>query len=90
MRLTDLLPRPELVKPKSDLNYVLIRREIEPNVRIEVHSADLEAAWKQPKGDKDFPLEARDTVYVFNLDVGRQHIVKPILDYDVRGHIRYE
>jgi protein involved in polysaccharide export with SLBB domain len=80
MRLTDLIPRPELVKPKSDLNYVLIRRELEPNVRIDVLSADLEAAWKQPNGAADLPLEPRDTVYVFNLDVGRQTVVRPILE----------
>lgn len=80
MRLTDLLPRPELVKPKSDLNYVLIRRELEPNVRVDVLSADLEAAWKLPKGENDLALEPRDTVYVFNLDVGRQNVVRPILE----------
>ena len=30
------LPAPELVKPLSDLNYVLIRRELAPNVDVEV------------------------------------------------------
>ena len=50
MRLRDLLPAPELVKPMSDLNYVLIRRELAPNVDIEAMSADLQAAWRQPNG----------------------------------------
>jgi protein involved in polysaccharide export with SLBB domain len=79
MRLTDLLPAPELVKPKSDLSYVLIRREPSPNVTVDAVSADLQQAWRQPGGSKNVPLEPRDTVYVFNLDTGREHIVDPII-----------
>src|SRR5262249_12840279 len=41
MRLTDVIPAPEVVKPKSDLNYVLVRREPSPNVAVEAVSADL-------------------------------------------------
>jgi len=62
------------------LNYVLIRREIEPNVFVEALSADLQAAWRQPKGSEDLGLQPRDTVYVFNLDIGRQYIVGPLID----------
>jgi protein involved in polysaccharide export with SLBB domain len=80
MRLSDLLPSPEWVKPMSDLNYVLIRREVAPNVEIEVLSADLEGIWQQEPGARDVFLEARDTAHVFNLETGRQHIVQPILE----------
>jgi polysaccharide biosynthesis/export protein len=79
MRLTDLLPAPELVKPKSDLSYVLVRREPAPNVKVEAISADLQQAWRQPNGPSNVALEARDTVYVFNLETGREHIVDPII-----------
>jgi polysaccharide biosynthesis/export protein len=79
MRLTDLLPAPEVVKPKSDLNYVLIRREPAPNVQVDAVSADLQRAWRQPTGAANVALEARDTVYVFNLDTGREHIIDPII-----------
>src|SRR5690606_30906468 len=67
MRLTDLLPRSSLVKPLSDLNYVLIRRQIQPNVSVEAVSADLERAWAIPGGAADVALQPGDTVYVFNL-----------------------
>jgi protein involved in polysaccharide export with SLBB domain len=79
MRLRDLLPAPELVKPMSDLSYVLIRREAAPNVEIEVLSADLSAAWRMPAGPNNIALEPRDTIYVFNLDTGREHIVEPLV-----------
>lgn len=80
MRLSDLLPSPEQVRPMSDVNYVLIRREVAPNVDMEVLSADLGAIWQRRPGARDVELQARDTVYVFNLESGRQHIVEPIIE----------
>ena len=79
MRLTELLPSPELVRPMSDLSYVLIRRERSPNVNTEIVSADLEALWQQRPGAVDVTLEARDTVHVFNVETGRQQFVEPII-----------
>jgi protein involved in polysaccharide export with SLBB domain len=80
MLLTDILESPESVRPMSDVNYVLIRREIEPNVFVEAISADLQAAWQQPSGAENLELQPRDTVYVFNLRIGRGHIVEPLLE----------
>jgi protein involved in polysaccharide export with SLBB domain len=80
MVLSDLLPRPELLKPLADLNYVLIRREIAPNVDVDALSADLDAIWQRRPGAVDIALEPRDTVYVFNLEIGRRQIVDPIID----------
>jgi protein involved in polysaccharide export with SLBB domain len=79
MTIGNLLSSPELVKPMSDLHYVLIRRERDPNVHVEVLSADIESIWKRTPGAKDVPLQPRDTVYVFNLDVGRAHIIEPLI-----------
>src|SRR5512143_3596416 len=79
MRLRDLIPAPEIVKPFSDLNYVLIRREVAPNVDVHAVSADLQAAWRNPAGEANVALQPRDTVYVFNIETGRQQIVEPIV-----------
>ena len=79
MRLTDLLPTADVVKPLSDLNYVLIRREVRPNVQIEVLSADLEAAWRTPRAALDVTLVPGDTVHVFNQEIGRERIVSGLL-----------
>lgn len=80
MTLADVLPNPELVRPKSDTSYVLIRREPRPNVAVETISADLEGIWQGEPGANNVELQARDTVHVFNLEEGRQHIVQPILE----------
>jgi polysaccharide export outer membrane protein len=80
MRLRDLLPSPELVKPLADLNYVLIRREVAPNVDISVLSADLQQAWRQPGSAANVALRPRDTVYVFSVEEGRQDVVALLVD----------
>jgi polysaccharide biosynthesis/export protein len=80
MRLTDLLRSPELVRPKSDLSYVLIRREIAPNVDVEVFSADLRAIWNGSPGANNVALQSRDSVYVFDLASGRQELLRPIIE----------
>ena len=44
MRLTDVLRSVDDLKPNADLHYILIRRELPPDRRITVLSADLAAA----------------------------------------------
>ena len=80
MTLSSLLPSPELVRPMSDLNYVLIRRESAANVEIDVLSADLAAVWAGRSGGVDLALEPRDTIYVFHVNTGRLQYVQPLLD----------
>jgi protein involved in polysaccharide export with SLBB domain len=80
MTVRDLLPGPELVKPQSDLRYVLIRREPLANVRIEVLSVDLEAIWAGVPGAVDLALQPRDTVHVFHLETGRELYMGPLID----------
>lgn len=79
MHLTDLLPSTRAVKPNSDIKYVMIRRELVPNTAVSVLSADLTEAWRAPGQEADVELRPRDTVYVFDLDVGRRHIVDPLI-----------
>lgn len=79
MRLGDLLPTPDSVMPMTDINYVIVRREIRSNVQTEVLSADLEEIWASGGVSGNLILMPRDTVHVFNLNIGRGHVVGPIL-----------
>jgi len=78
MRLTDLIGSVAELKAGADTNYILIRREKERGKPIEVLSADLAAALG---GDQsaNIGLVARDQVYVFSLELGRQRLISPIL-----------
>ena len=80
MRLTDLIPSALDLSPGADADYVLIRRESRTDRSVDVLSADLGAALRDPGGAKDIELRGRDTVHVFSLAFGRQRIIAPILE----------
>ncbi len=78
--ISGLIRNSRELKEGSDLHYVLIRRELPTNGDLNVLSADLDAAWRAPGSAADVRLQPRDTVYVFDLEVGREHVVGPLLD----------
>lgn len=80
MRLTDLVTSTANLKDGVDMNYVLIRRQERRGSPIRVVSADLEAALIDPESTSNIPLQARDRVHVFSLELGRQRIVGPLLE----------
>jgi protein involved in polysaccharide export with SLBB domain len=80
MRLTDVVHSVEELRPNADLHYVLIRRELPPDRRITAFSADLGAALAAPGGPADVSLMPRDRVTVFDLESGRDRIIRPLMD----------
>jgi protein involved in polysaccharide export with SLBB domain len=80
MRLTDVLGSVDELKPNADLNYVLIRRELPPDRRISVLSADLAAALRQPSSPENVELKPRDRIVVFDFESGRTQLMQPLLE----------
>ncbi len=79
MRLTDLIADYQMLKPQADLNYVLIRRETEPDRRVKVLSADLEVALQNPQSRENVFLRPLDQVTVFDLSVERASLLEPLI-----------
>ncbi|HEY4771588.1 MAG TPA: SLBB domain-containing protein, partial [Steroidobacteraceae bacterium] len=79
LRLSDVIRSLDDLQPDADMHYVLVRRVL-ANRRIAVVSADLAAALAAPGSKADIELQPRDRVTVFDLQSGRERIVKPILD----------
>ena len=79
LRLTQLVSSVDELKPNADLGYVLIRREMPQDRRLVVLSADLGAALRQPGGDADIRLAARDRVIVFDSASSRRQVLEPLL-----------
>ncbi len=79
LRLADVISSPDELKAGVDMHYVLVRRERERGKPIEVLATDLAAALSNPGGEANIPLEPRDRIYVFSLELGRQRIVEPIV-----------
>jgi polysaccharide export outer membrane protein len=80
IRLSDVLRSVDDLKPNADLHYIVIRRELPPDRRVTVVSADLEAALRAPGSAADLPLMARDRITVFDLQSSRDRVIRPLLD----------
>src|SRR5256885_1840533 len=80
MRLTDVIRSVHDLKPSADLHYVLIRRELPPDRRVTVLSADLAAALHAPGSPADVPLMALDRITVFDLQSSRDRVIQPLLN----------
>jgi polysaccharide biosynthesis/export protein len=80
IRLSDVIHSVDELRPDADIHYLLIRREVPPDRRISVLSADLAAALSAPGSVVDLELMPRDRIIVFDLASGRDHIIQPLLD----------
>lgn len=80
LRLTEVIPFIDELKPDADQHYLLVRRELPPNHRIAVFSADLAAALANPGSMSDIVLMPRDIVTVFDLKNSRQYVIQPLMD----------
>jgi polysaccharide biosynthesis/export protein len=80
MRLSDVIHSVDDLQPNADLHYVLIRRELPPDRRVEAISANIAAALAAPGSPADVTLMPRDEITVFDLSSSRDRIVHPILE----------
>jgi len=79
MRLSDLVPSVGGLLPKPDLDYVLIKREILPERRLEVITTRLGEALKDQSSKWNTLLAPRDEVILFGLEDNRQETIEPIV-----------
>jgi polysaccharide export outer membrane protein len=80
MRLTDLIPNVAALKPRADLNYVVIKRELPPDLLVEVLSARLSRALAEPGSSDNLEIRPRDEVIVFGLEENRADLLEPIVE----------
>ncbi len=80
MRVSDLINDIGILKPRADLQYLLIRRELKPNRTVQLLSADLKSAMAAPGSADDQHLRAGDQIRVFDLGPDRTVLVEPWLD----------
>jgi len=80
MRITDLVPSISALRPKADLEYVMIRRESGVTHEVTALSTSLMAAFREPGSAADIFLEPLDEITVFDLDGDRSTLIKPVLE----------
>ena len=79
LRLTDVLGSFDELRPNADQHYIMIRREIPPDERVEVISADLGRALAHRGSVSDPELRPRDKIFVFDLSADRERILMPVI-----------
>ena len=79
LRLTDILSSFDELQPNADPHYIMIRREVPPEERVQVISADLKRALAARGTAADPELHARDQIFVFSLTATRDRILEPVL-----------
>ena len=79
LRLSDVLPSFDELRPEADPHYIMIRRVVPPDDRVEVVSADLERALAARGSAADPLLEPRDEIFVFDLSASREQLIQPII-----------
>ena len=79
MRIADVIPSLDELKPNADQRYVLVRRESQPDRRVSVFSANVERALAEPNSAQNFELAPRDRIFVFDLESGRDRIIEPLM-----------
>jgi polysaccharide biosynthesis/export protein len=79
LRLSDVLGSFDELRPNADLHYIMIRREMPPEERVEVISADLTRALAARGTAADPELKPRDQITVFNLSSARDRIIEPVI-----------
>ena len=103
MRVSDLIPSAIDLRPKSDMNFALIRRENRSKRRVIVRYVNLSEAIENPGSKADLILKPRDELIVFSLSEKRaqklEQIVRdlkvqatqnyPPMILEINGHVRY-
>src|SRR6266404_75081 len=79
LRLSDVLGSFDELRPNADHHYIMIRREVPPDEKIEVLSADLQRALRARGSAADPELRPRDKIYVFDLSSDRERILQPVI-----------
>ncbi len=79
LRLSDVLSSFDELRPNADQHYIMIRREVPPDRRVEVLSADLQRALAARGSAADPALQPRDKILVFDLSTDRERIMAPVI-----------
>jgi protein involved in polysaccharide export with SLBB domain len=80
LRLSDVLGSFDELHPTADRRYIVIRREVPPEEKVEVVSANLERALRARGSAADPLLQPRDKIIVLDLTATRYRELDPILD----------
>ena len=88
MRVSDIISSMDQLLPEADMEYALIRREMDPDRHVAVISVQLSQAISNPGSDADLLLMPRDQLTVFSLNQNRALAIRKVIA-ELRQQARY-
>ena len=83
MRVGDLIRAAFDIKPKTDMNYAMVSREINAGEHIKVFSFSLKDVINQSEPESELELKPQDTVYIFNIENDKKPIIQGKLNENI-------
>lgn len=80
MRLSDLIPSLNALRPQADIHYALVKRERPADRYLELLGVDPASALQNPRSDQDILLAPQDEVRVFGVQEDRAALLRPLLE----------
>ena len=80
MRVSNLIPSIDVLKPQADLQYALIRREVGPERHIMIIQIPLGNLFSSLNSKYNIELLERDVLMVFGLYSKRVEMIKPLVE----------
>jgi len=80
MRLTDAIPSLRSLRSGTDTGYALIRREVGPERRLEMISANPALALADPASGENLSLQSRDQIIAFPKEGSREDLLERVID----------
>ncbi len=80
MRLADAIPSLRSLRPGTDTRYLLIRREVGPERRIEMISANPAMAVEDPASAENLELHSRDQLIAFPAEGSREDLMERVIE----------
>lgn len=80
MRVSDLLRAAYDIKPRTDLNYSILTSEQLGGAVINAKVVTLKDIIYRAGAVEDITLTAKDSIYIFDLEEGRQELLTPVIE----------
>jgi len=80
LKISDVIPNIRSLRPHADSDYVLIKRFLPPEFKLQIVTCNLTEIFSNKNSSANLKLEPRDEIVVFSLDDKRTLQIKPIVE----------
>ena len=80
LKISDVIPNIRSLRPQADSEYVLIKRYLPPEFKLQIVTCNLTEVFSNKNSKSNIYLKPRDEILVFSLDEKRILQIKPVVE----------